>query len=523
MLLLIGCLFQFTCLANGLSPAPRIYTKLLKPVFSTLRKIGHSNVPYIDDSLLQSDTYDNCVQNVGDTVTLMDDLGLTIHPEKSIEEPVQCIEFVGYIINSLDMIVRLPQRKATDIKNQCNLILNQKQVKIRDFAQLIGKLVAAEPGVMYAALNYKTLEVDRDLALKRHKGDFEKMMTLSEVSCECLHWWIVNIETAYMPISHGPPHRRIETDSSMTGYGGHDVTNDLEISGMWNEHEQGFHINYLELKAAFLCLQALCASDQKQHIQLFLDNTVAIKYLSKMGGRKTLLNSLARDIWLWCVKKGIWLSVFHIPGSQNTRADALSRAGKKLKEDMEWSLNQSIFIDIENKMGSCKIDLFASAYNNKLPLYVSYLPDARAYAINAFSLSWNNGLNFSFPPFSCLSRTIQKVVEDEAEMILVAPLFPTQPWFPHLLQMVSADSYILPKVDHLLYLPNKNKKHRLTSMRMGAFRLSGNVSRVQAYQQQLPELYLHHGDQVLQNNTGHISKDGCSFVVNKRLLSLAHL
>lgn len=31
-----GCLFQFTCLANGLSPAPRIYTKLLKPVFSTL-------------------------------------------------------------------------------------------------------------------------------------------------------------------------------------------------------------------------------------------------------------------------------------------------------------------------------------------------------------------------------------------------------------------------------------------------------------------------------------------------------
>ena len=36
--------YVFTALANGLSPAPRSYTKMLKPVFSTLRKEGHTNV-----------------------------------------------------------------------------------------------------------------------------------------------------------------------------------------------------------------------------------------------------------------------------------------------------------------------------------------------------------------------------------------------------------------------------------------------------------------------------------------------
>ncbi|CAG2227255.1 unnamed protein product [Mytilus edulis] len=47
-----GKLFQYTCLPNGISSAPRIFTKLLKPVYSSLRVLGHVNVGYIDDSLL---------------------------------------------------------------------------------------------------------------------------------------------------------------------------------------------------------------------------------------------------------------------------------------------------------------------------------------------------------------------------------------------------------------------------------------------------------------------------------------
>ena len=34
-------LYQYTCLANGLSSAPRIFTKIMKPVIQTLRHQGH--------------------------------------------------------------------------------------------------------------------------------------------------------------------------------------------------------------------------------------------------------------------------------------------------------------------------------------------------------------------------------------------------------------------------------------------------------------------------------------------------
>ena len=102
-----------------MSPALRVYTKFLKPVFAALQKLGHSNVPYIDDIFLQNDTKEGCMQNILDTVSLMDGLGLTVHPENSVVIPVHCIEYVGFLIDSVTMTVRLTAGKAANIKKIC--------------------------------------------------------------------------------------------------------------------------------------------------------------------------------------------------------------------------------------------------------------------------------------------------------------------------------------------------------------------------------------------------------------------
>ena len=64
-----GKLFQYTCLPNGLSSAPRIFTMLTKSIHSTLRKKGYLNSAYIDDSFLIGDTVEECRLNVVDTVS----------------------------------------------------------------------------------------------------------------------------------------------------------------------------------------------------------------------------------------------------------------------------------------------------------------------------------------------------------------------------------------------------------------------------------------------------------------------
>ncbi len=79
-----GVKYQFTALVMGLSTSPRVFSKVMKPVFAHLRAMGHVSTNYIDDSCLQGATSDECYKNVLATVQLMDSLGLTIHPRKRI-------------------------------------------------------------------------------------------------------------------------------------------------------------------------------------------------------------------------------------------------------------------------------------------------------------------------------------------------------------------------------------------------------------------------------------------------------
>ena len=45
-------LYQFTCVPQGLACAPRLFTKLMKPVFASLRETGHLSSGYLDDSVM---------------------------------------------------------------------------------------------------------------------------------------------------------------------------------------------------------------------------------------------------------------------------------------------------------------------------------------------------------------------------------------------------------------------------------------------------------------------------------------
>ena len=45
-------LYKSTCFPSGMAFCPRKFTKLMKPVFATLRQLGHFSSGYIDDSWL---------------------------------------------------------------------------------------------------------------------------------------------------------------------------------------------------------------------------------------------------------------------------------------------------------------------------------------------------------------------------------------------------------------------------------------------------------------------------------------
>ena len=139
-----GQLYEFTCFAMGLCEAPRKFTKLGKTLFSHLRKWGHENAIYLDDSWLQSDTFLQCLDNVSDTVSLSDALGFTINFEKSHLIPTQRIEYLGCILDSLLMAVFLTPQKTRKIQDLSQAFLTFDRCSIRRLAQLLGCFISCK-------------------------------------------------------------------------------------------------------------------------------------------------------------------------------------------------------------------------------------------------------------------------------------------------------------------------------------------------------------------------------------------
>ena len=98
--------YKFITLPNGLSSGPRIFTKLMKPVYTTLKTRGHVSSGY---SFLLGVTSVQCHSNVNSTYSLFGDLGFNVSKEKSVTQPTQVIEHLGCVLNSTSLTAELPK------------------------------------------------------------------------------------------------------------------------------------------------------------------------------------------------------------------------------------------------------------------------------------------------------------------------------------------------------------------------------------------------------------------------------
>ena len=103
------------CLPFGLTSAPRVFTKVLRPPLGILRQVGVRLVVYLDDILIlhQSREELECLAPL--ICSLFEALGLVINTKKSILIPQQVIESLGFLINSVTLQIQMPQEKLRKI------------------------------------------------------------------------------------------------------------------------------------------------------------------------------------------------------------------------------------------------------------------------------------------------------------------------------------------------------------------------------------------------------------------------
>ena len=166
-----------------------------------------------------------------------------------------------------------------------------------------------------------------------------------------------------------------------------------------------------------------------------------------MGGGGAVSPALNKEFCIWCMERDISIQAQHLAGRLNVTADEESRV---LKDRSDWMLCPRIFRKIDHQLGLLEIDLFASRLSTQLPTFVSWRPDPEAMATDAFTILRTGMKAYANPPWSLVGRVLAQVQQQEANIILIAPVWKSQSWYPALLEMCVDLPRLLPMVDNLI-------------------------------------------------------------------------
>ena len=503
-----GITYQFNCLPFGLSSAPRVFTKIMRPVIAWLRQLGCRVITYIDDNLVMASTKEEAAGLAELTVALLEALGFVVNRAKSVLVPCQEMQFLGFAINSVDMTIRVPHEKMLKMQTRAKNLLKATTTTGRELASFVGTASSMALGIPPAPLFYRVLQQAKISVIDAPNG-LDTLIPIDAPMREELQWWLDQAHI-WNGRSLATPEESlwIQTDASKMGWGAH--CQEGRTGGPWTLEEAEFHINYLELLAAFLAIQTFVRDKTNVTIYIQIDSVTALTYINKKGGtRSPSLTQLAKELWTWCMERKISLVAEHIPGRENTIADAESRV---FRDRWDWQLNPELFARIQQRFGPLEIDLFASRISTQLPRFFSWRPDPEAEATDAFNQLWQ-GSCYANPPVAIIPRVLTQVKTQRASVVLIAPVWKAQAWYPVLLALLVDYPCLLPAVEstilqiHTIPLPIKGHE-----VQLAVWPISGDHVRRDNFQRRLLTSSWHHGDQSHRAITTHSFTSGSAGV-----------
>ena len=191
----------------------------------------------------------------------------------------------------------------------------------------------------------------------------------------------------------------------------------------------------------------------------------------------------------------------------------------------EWKLDPYVFKQVARRFAPIQVDLFATRINTQLEQYISWKPDPFAMAVDALMTPWTNLQGYAFPPFCLLGRCLQKIASEQATIILIAPVWVHQPWYPAVLDALVEIPVLLPLSDSLLLDPF-NQPHPLVlshALKLAAWMVSGKDSLRQEFRNRLLASSLQAGARVSTLHTNLPGPDGSAGVSRGVWIPFQHL
>ncbi|KAA6382784.1 MAG: hypothetical protein EZS28_021690 [Streblomastix strix] len=191
-------------------------------------------------------------------------------------------------------------------------------------------------------------------------------------------------------------------------------------AGQWEGSQHLHSSNQRELAAVLISLrnQQQTLTDWKTKcIPLKTDNTTTEFVIRKSKAASAILH-LMREIFLLLNNFDITIYTEHLPGLENSTADALSR----LSWIGDYQINPILLNEELHQINfQPTLDAFAHKTNKQLKSYCSPQEDNKVIVRNAPNIPWTNELLLLHPPIGLIPKIIQKMIRDQVEAVLILP------------------------------------------------------------------------------------------------------
>ena len=525
-----GRRMQWKTVSFGVAEAPRICTKLLKPLIGILKSLGIRTLIYIDDVLIVDQDRTRLCRAMAIAMNLLQEqVGLQLKLSKCCFQPAQKFKCLGLVWNTTDMTVSVPKKRMKEMQKTASRLLRSaagpdgtRRIPTRDLARLVGRITATTRAIMGA--RRRLLFLQQSLGHAVRSGGWNGSVLLSQEGLQALRWWTSEEpwKRNGLPIVNEVREIQIKVKSDAAtetlGWGGTLQRRDghvFTVRGYFTEKERQLHINGLELLGCWYTIRALLdkavpvSEWHRVHLSCQLDSMVAIKYCRVAVSRSLTLSRLGARMYDWMETHRLQASFRHLAGILNVESDRLSRVAWS---HIEWKLMPRLFHKVCQVLQlRVEYDLFASRQNRQVRRFFSWSHDFESVGCDSLSHPWSMKQTlYAYPPPILIGRVLQKVHQECVnDLLLVAPVWPTQAWWPALLHLLVEVPLLLPNRNWIVEDPGGAPAWP-GRWSLCVFRLSGSTQKQMAFRHQLWRECGHPTRRGIQRRMTRISNDSKS-------------